>query len=154
MGFCRGKRYFETVMGFDGLCWLSVLGYVPAVGGVGTANERKYGAGGIGGVWEDNTLYTVSGGVPVLVRGMNLGSSPRTRMMGEGSVAGRRYRLRVRDHPIYSPAPMMTPAPINVAASGSCPKIMNPTPTDPSNWKYWNGAMMLAGARASARTTQ
>ena len=247
MGFCRGKRYFETIMGFDGLCWLSVLGYVPAVGleipfafirvhlrfhALGrrsavweprmNANERKYGAGGIGDVWEGNTLCAVSGGVPVLVRGTILGSSPSTRMTGEGrrrgsgkatrrcrgrnpgrcrrgdrgsrvshaggvtfpvpkvvggppsrtmtkkegrgapigrlisqQVVSRRYaRRRVRDHPMYNPAATITPAPTNVGASGSCPKIMNPTQTDPSSWKYWNGAMMLAGASAKARTTQ
>ena len=208
-------------------CWLSVLGYVLAVGleipfafiGV-HLRFRCLGRRREGGVTRHrgrlgrNTLCAVSGGVPVLVRGMILGSSPRTRMTGEGrrqgsgkttrrcrrgdrgsgvshaggvtfpvpqgmggppsrtmtkkegrgvpigrhisqQVVSRRYARRcVRDHPIYSPAPMITPAPTNVGTSGNCPKIMNPTPTDPSSWKYWKGAMMLAGARASALTTQ
>ena len=41
--------------------------------------------------------------------------------------------LRVRDHPIHKPAATTTPDPTQVIASGNCPNIMNPTPTDPSS---------------------
>ena len=58
------------------------------------------------------------------------------------------YTLRRLDwlQPIYSPAPTITAAPIQVVVSGNSVNSHHPTATEPSSWKYWKGETMLAGA--------